>query len=225
MDFIAQMLYAPPDKAFTLEVTYQSGTLWLRFSQMATLLQVTEAELMHFSSGDNAFSGALLKHFCHRQLPLKPDGKKEPHCRFECFLLLGQHFQSPHLQHFSQWAKQQIELGMEMEKACADNPMVPPDDAAYESDDWLEKWRQAAKETLLYSKDPCVWEVLKAHWLRQPLRFVYWGGSNPGEVREVIPKEVFRADGYRSTWFRGDCPQRGAERTFNIEKVELCITR
>lgn len=83
------------------------------------------------------------------------------------------------------------------------------------------RWRTAKRKILLASDDPIVWPILAAHYEARPIRFLYWGGSNPGETREVIPLVLFTVAGFHSVWFEAWCPMRQAKRTFNCKKIQL----
>jgi len=87
--------------------------------------------------------------------------------------------------------------------------------------EWMRAWRTARRTVVLASEDPQVWPVLAAHYEKRAIRFRFWGGSTPGEVREVTPEVLFTIEGFRSVWFEAWCPLRRARRTFNCNAVEL----
>ena len=93
-------------------------------------------------------------------------------------------------------------------------PPVPP-----EPELWLAQWQAALRISVHQSDDPIERFFLHALRLNQPVSFTYWGGSEPGTIRDVRPVFLFRVDGYRSAYMTAYCHTRQEIRTFRLDRV------
>jgi len=197
-------------------VRFWDGRLWLNVHEIAEVLELAYTEV-----------GRVIEQLVEAGFPEACwlDGKNEWPCYPHTYVFeVGLRLESPRVARFASWASQQLVLGAAMVRACEVEPLEASAGewaAPGEERDWLEDWRNAEEQVLFEGEGRKLERVLTAHWLRKPLRFIYWGGSESGQPRDVVPKRVFRREGYRSVWFCGYCAKRESDRTFNLEKVEL----
>ncbi len=88
-----------------------------------------------------------------------------------------------------------------------------------EDAEYLAAWQRAPREPLFYSDEPHLWRVLAACWQQEPLTFDYWGGTEPGARRTVVPRSVFTVPGYGGIWCEAWCTRRNALRTFRLDRM------
>ena len=53
------------------------------------------------------------------------------------------------------------------------------------------------------------------------MTFTYYGGSEPGIVRDVHPVMLYRVKGYPGGYFTAYCQVRQEIRTFRLDRVQL----
>ena len=85
----------------------------------------------------------------------------------------------------------------------------------------LWAWMKARRTPVFESSDPVVqfliWSVLN----QQPVEFKYWGGSEPGRLRSVMPALVFHVENSVKLYLAGYCHVRQQERVFRVDSMEL----
>ena len=86
---------------------------------------------------------------------------------------------------------------------------------------WLAEWQAAPRLPIVKSDDPTERFFLSALRLKQPVSFTYYGGSEPGNIRDVHPVLLFRVDGYRSAYLTAYCQSRHEIRSFRLDRVLL----
>jgi predicted DNA-binding transcriptional regulator YafY len=52
------------------------------------------------------------------------------------------------------------------------------------------------------------------------LTFTYFGGSRPGDRRTVLPKQLFRVEGYPCIYLLADDVDLQEERVFRLDRME-----
>jgi len=93
--------------------------------------------------------------------------------------------------------------------------LLPPASDYYR----LAEWQEAERTPVQHSEEPEVWRMVAAMWLQEEISFYYWGGSEPGILRQIIPQTVFMVQGYTDVYVEGYCPLRDAMRTFRMDRM------
>ena len=88
--------------------------------------------------------------------------------------------------------------------------------------EWIEKWKQAPRIPIRESDDAIMRHLLAAMENGKEVRFRYWGGANPGELRRVSPGLLFQCEGFPNAYLSGFCHQRQAERVFQLGLIRFC---
>lgn len=89
------------------------------------------------------------------------------------------------------------------------------------SGDVGESWARAERLPVLLASESPVAEFIQAQLRRKPIRFAYWGGSAPGEIRRVLVTEVFQLFEDGPVYSEGFCFKRKSERVFRLDRVTL----
>lgn len=114
-----------------------------------------------------------------------------------------------------------------MSDALASQTPVPnPEPAEVELpavDPALLKWQAGARYPVVNSDDPTERQLIRALRLGEPVDFVYYGGSEPGERRQVHPVMLFRVAEYPGTYLTGFCERRKAVRTFRVDRIRMVV--
>lgn len=88
---------------------------------------------------------------------------------------------------------------------------------------WLQEWLAAARIPLLTSDDPTERFFLQALRSKQPVPFAYFGGAEPGAIREVHPVLLYRVAGYLSAYLTAYCLERQEIRTFRLDRIDIVV--
>jgi predicted DNA-binding transcriptional regulator YafY len=99
----------------------------------------------------------------------------------------------------------------------ADPPVdLPPDDEL-----WLAEWQGAARIPICDSDDPKERRLLRALRLAEPVEFIYYAGTSPGEPRRIRPAMLYRVEGFPGVYLTGYCELRKENRTFRLDRVQF----
>jgi hypothetical protein len=103
-------------------------------------------------------------------------------------------------------------------RLIADEPPVdlPPVDEI-----WLAEWQSAHRIPITDSTDNPERRVLRAMRTGEALSIVYYGGTDPGEVRSIRPALLYRVEGFSGVYLTGYCDKRHDIRTFRMDRVRL----
>lgn len=89
----------------------------------------------------------------------------------------------------------------------------------------LENWKKKPRtkvETVDTQNEKRLMEAIENG---EVIKIWYDGGSNPGTVREIQPKELFRVSGYESSMYlNAFCYLRKEPRSFRLDKIRFSET-
>jgi hypothetical protein len=91
----------------------------------------------------------------------------------------------------------------------------------------LELWKRSPRIPILRLDDAeksasaDLGQLIAATESRRELKFRYFGGSTPGERRQVSPGLLFRVEGFTGIYLSGFCHTRRAERVFRVDLIDV----
>jgi predicted DNA-binding transcriptional regulator YafY len=90
-------------------------------------------------------------------------------------------------------------------------------------DDRLNDWKKADRIYLKAddARNKTEQSLLSAAERNRKLQIRYNGGSEPGELRHIIPRHLFRVKGYRSTYLVAYDYRDKDERTFKVSQIDM----
>lgn len=83
----------------------------------------------------------------------------------------------------------------------------------------LEKWDKLPKRLVGSSSNPIISKLNDALDRRERVRITYLKGSDPGQPREITPKEIYERDGF--CYVDAYCHERRAERCFRVDRIRM----
>ena len=90
-------------------------------------------------------------------------------------------------------------------------------------DDELNNWRECSKLPVYSSNEESFEQLKEALDENKWVKVFYFGGSNPGQERDIKPLEIFQREGYPEVYVRAFCRKRNEERTFRLDKLSLKV--
>ncbi len=90
-------------------------------------------------------------------------------------------------------------------------------------DDELNTWRESNKVPVHSSDEASFGQLKEALEEKKWVKVVYFGGSNPGQERDIKPLEIFQVEEYPEVYVRAFCRKRNEERTFRLDKLSLKV--
>lgn len=90
-------------------------------------------------------------------------------------------------------------------------------------DDRLTDWKKADRIYLKAddARNKTEQSLLSAAERNRKLQIRYNGGSEPGEMRHIIPRHLFKVKGYRSTYLVAYDYRDKDERTFKVSQIDM----
>lgn len=88
-------------------------------------------------------------------------------------------------------------------------------------DELLARWKRSPRIPVLETDDPTLARLIEAAETGRDLAFRYFGGTDPGALRQVSPGLVFRIVDFPEFYLSGFCHTRQAERVFRVDRIEL----
>jgi len=88
-------------------------------------------------------------------------------------------------------------------------------------DDDLNNWRESEKLPVCNSNEESFEQIKDALDENKWVKVIYFGGSNPGQERDIKPLEIFQREGFPEVYIRAFCRNRNEERTFRLDKLSL----
>lgn len=113
--------------------------------------------------------------------------------------------------------------GLEGEVAIPASTQITAITLLPEPELWLQEWLAAARIPLLTSDDPTERFFVRAIGLKHPVPFAYFGGAQPGAIRDVHPVLLYRISGYPSAYLTAYCLERHEIRTFRLDRIDLAV--
>jgi hypothetical protein len=111
-------------------------------------------------------------------------------------------------------------------KGSSTTARTDDDDEDYDDDDdddRLQAWKKAKRTNLqlvdVRGKKETL--LLKAAKRSREIKIQYHGGRDVGTIRKVIPRQVFKVEGYRSTYLLAYDFTHDEDRTFNLNDFEI----
>jgi predicted membrane channel-forming protein YqfA (hemolysin III family) len=87
----------------------------------------------------------------------------------------------------------------------------------------LEEWKQARRKNLTRKElsNTKVIALFKAAKANRTISIRYNAGDNPGTKRKIIPKQLFKVEGFRSIYLQAYDLLNKEDRTFKIRHIEI----
>lgn len=109
------------------------------------------------------------------------------------------------------------------DKAPVTIRLLPPPDLGEFDPAYLERWQASARIAFEQAIDARTERLLAAQQRREAVTIHYYGGSQPGCRRIIIPRRLFTVEGYWGVYCEAWCPVRQTKRTFNVDRIEFQV--